>query len=208
MRYGRRFGRLIRNTPFILGLTGSIGMGKSAVAAMFRREGVPVFDADACVHELQGPGGRLVAAIEARFPGTTGPAGVDRRKLGLQVLGNKAELKALESIVHPAVARERRLFLQRHRSRRMVVLDIPLLFEKRGWKSVGAIAVVSAPLWKQRARVLARPGMTPAKFRSIRALQTPDHVKRARADVIIPTGGTKSATHRAVRRIVSCFTRR
>jgi dephospho-CoA kinase len=194
-----------RRRPFILGLTGSIGMGKSAVARMFEAEGVPVFDADACVHRLQGPGGRLVARIEKRFPGTTGPAGVDRARLGAIVLGNKAELAALEQIVHPAVAHERHLFLRRHAARPLVVLDIPLLFEKKGWKAVGAIAVVSAPAWVQRRRVLARPGMTPAKFRAIRHLQMPDHVKRARADFVIPTGHLKSRTREHVRAIVSCF---
>ncbi|MEY4269680.1 MAG: hypothetical protein RLZZ58_896 [Pseudomonadota bacterium] len=191
--------------PFILGLTGSIGMGKSAVAKMFEAEGVPVFDADACVHALQGPGGRLVAAIERRFPGTTGPGGVDRAKLGAIVLGNRAELAALEHIVHPAVARERHLFLRRHAARALVVLDIPLLFEKKGWKSVGAIAVVSAPPWVQRRRVLTRPGMSAAKYRAILRLQVPDHIKRARADFVIPTGHLKSRTREQVRAIVSCF---
>src|SRR3546814_10074446 len=114
----------------IYGLTGSIGMGKSAVAAMLRREGVPVFDADAEVHRLQGPGGALVPAIEERFPGTTGPDGVDREKLGAAVFGNKGELQALEQIVHPAVRNARDNFLRQHRARPMVVLDIPLLFEK------------------------------------------------------------------------------
>jgi dephospho-CoA kinase len=194
-----------KRRPFILGLTGSIGMGKSAVAKMFEAEGVPVFDADACVHRLQGPGGALVAAIERRFPGTTGPAGVDRAKLGPRVLGNRAELAALEHIVHPAVARERQRFLRRHAARALVVLDIPLLFEKRGWRSVGAIAVVSAPAWVQRRRVLARPGMSAAKFRAILRLQVPDHIKRARADFIIPTGHLKSGTREHVRAIVSCF---
>src|SRR3546814_8470087 len=114
----------------IYGLTGSIGMGKSAVAAMLRREGLPVFDADAEVHRLQGPGGALVPAIEERFPGTTGADGVNREKLGAAVFGNKGELQALEQIVHPAVRNARENFLRQHRARPMVVLDIPLLFEK------------------------------------------------------------------------------
>ena len=191
--------------PFILGLTGSIGMGKSTAAKMFIAEGIPVFDADAEVHRLQGPGGALVAAIEARFPGTTGPNGVDRQKLGAQVLGNTHELAALEAIVHPAVGRAQKRFLAKNRVRDVVVLDIPLLFEKGGWRRVGAIAVVSAPAWMQRKRVMRRPGMTGAKLRAIRHLQVPDRVKRARADFIIETGRPKSATHRQIRAIASCF---
>lgn len=191
--------------PFILGLTGSIGMGKSTAARMFEREGVPVFDADAEVHRLQGPGGVLVAAIEARFPGTTGPRGVDRQKLGAHVLGNSHELAALEAIVHPAVAKAQRKFLMRHRARDVVILDVPLLFEKGGWRKVGAIAVVSAPAWMQTKRVMRRPGMTRAKLKAIRRLQVPDRVKRARADFVIETGRPKSATHRQIRAIASCF---
>ena len=191
--------------PFILGLTGSIGMGKSTAAAMFEREGVPVFDADAEVHRLQGPKGALVAAIEERFPGTTGPSGVDRQKLGARVLGNTHELAALEAIVHPAVARAQKKFLMRHRARDVVILDIPLLFEKGGWRRVGAIAVVSAPAWMQTRRVMRRPGMTHAKLKAIRHLQVPDRVKRARADFVIETGRTKSETHRQIRAITSCF---
>ena len=191
--------------PFLIGLTGSIGMGKSTAAAMFEREGVPVFDADAEVHRLQGPGGALVAAIEARFPGTTGPTGVDRQKLGALVLGNTHELAALEAIIHPAVGRAQKRFLARHRARDIVVLDIPLLFEKGGWRKAGAIAVVSAPAWMQRKRVMRRPGMTAAKLKAIRRLQVPDRVKRARADFIIETGRPKSETHRQIRFIASCF---
>jgi dephospho-CoA kinase len=189
----------------ILGLTGSIGMGKSTVAAMFEREGVPVFDADAEVHRLQGPGGALVAAIEARFPGTTGPGGVDRRKLAAIVLGNTHELAALEAIVHPAVGRAQKRFLARNRARDVVILDIPLLFEKGGWRKVGAIAVVSAPAWMQTRRVMRRPDMTHAKLKAIRRLQVPDRVKRARADFIIETGRPKSVTRRQIRAISSCF---
>mgnify|MGYP002780100531 CR=1 FL=1 len=193
--------------PFILGLTGSIGMGKSTAAAMFRAEGVPVFDADAEVHRLQGPDGALVAAIEARFPGTAGPDGVDRAALGARVLANRAELAALEAIIHPAVGAAQQRFLARHRARPLVVLDIPLLFEKGGWRRVGAIVVVSAPLWVQRRRVLARRGMTPTKLRAIRQLQTPDRVKRARADYIINTGQPKAAMRAQIASIVSCFRR-
>lgn len=200
----RRPGSRLRR-PFIIGLTGSIGMGKSTAAAMFLAEGVPVFDADAEVHRLQAPGGALVSAIEARFPGTTGPQGVDRQKLGALVLGNAHELAALEAIVHPAVARAQKRFLMRHRARDVVVLDIPLLFEKGGWRRVGAIAVVSAPAWMQARRVMRRPGMNWAKLKAIRRLQVPDRVKRQRADFIIETGRPKSETRRQIRMIASCF---
>jgi dephospho-CoA kinase len=189
----------------IYGLTGSIGMGKSAVAAMLRREGVPLFDADAEVHRLQGPGGALLPAIEARFPGTTGPQGVDRAKLGAAVFGHPLELKALEAIVHPAVQRSRAVFLRRHRSRAFVVLDIPLLFEKHGERRLAGVIVVTAPAWKQRKRVLARPGMTVAKFRRILHLQTPDAEKKRRADYIIHTGTTFTRTRGQVRRLVACL---
>jgi dephospho-CoA kinase len=147
-----------------IGLTGSIGMGKSAVSSMFRQMGVPVFDADAEVHRLQGPGGALVDKIEARFPGTTGPKGVDRQKLGAAVLGKPHELRALEHIVHPAVYHARQRFLRQHRARPLVVLDIPLLFEKGGAKQVDVTVVVSAHGFLQRRRVLRRPGMTEAKL--------------------------------------------
>lgn len=204
MRFHNHLGARLRR-PFILGLTGSIGMGKSTAARMFEREGVPVFDADAEVHRLQGPGGALVAAIEARFPGTTGPHGVDRQKLGAHVLGNTRELAALEAIVHPAVAKAQHRFLMRHRARDVVILDIPLLFEKGGWRRVGAIAVVSAPVWMQTKRVMRRAGMTRAKLKAIRHLQVPDRVKRARADFVIETGRPKSYTRRQIRAIASCF---
>lgn len=180
-------------------------MGKSAVASMLQRQGVPVFDADAEVHRLQGPNGALLPAIEARFPGTTSRNGVDRAKLGAAVFGNPPELKALEAIVHPAVQKSRATFLRRNRARRVVVLDIPLLFETRAARKLDGVIVVSAPAWKQRARVLARPGMTPARFRNIRNLQTPDAEKRRRADVIIETGSTFFRTWAQVRRLVACL---
>jgi dephospho-CoA kinase len=190
----------------IIGLTGSIGMGKSAVSAMFRKAGVPVFDADAVVHQLQGPHGALLPAIEARFPGTTGLQGINRQKLGVAVFGRADELAALESIVHPAVARQRARWLRRYRSKPILVLDIPLLFEKKGWKSVDVTVVVSAPAWVQRKRVLARPGMTPAKFRHIVKLQMPDMQKRKRADIVINTGCQKQITNRQVRQVIACLT--
>jgi dephospho-CoA kinase len=190
-----------------LGLTGSIGMGKSTVAAMFADRGVPVFDADAVVHRLQGPDGRLVAAIEARFPGVTGPNGVDRAALGQQVLGDPAALAALESIVHPAVAGERAAFLAAHGEAPLVLLDIPLLFETGGEAQVDRIAVVSAPAAIQRARVLARPGMTPGRFEAILARQTPDAEKRARADIVIDTGGPLAETRARVDAVIACLSR-
>ena len=189
----------------VLGLTGSIGMGKSTVAKMFVDEGIPVFDADAAVHRLQGPDGALVREIEAHFPGTTGQAGVDRGALAEAVLGEGDKLRKLEALVHPAVARERSAFLALHRASPLVVLDIPLLFEKGGWKDVEKIAVVSAPSEVQRARVLARPGMSAEKFERILALQMPDAEKRARADFVIPTGGDFATTRAAVQSIIACL---
>jgi len=187
--------------PFILGLTGSIGMGKSAVAGMLRELGVPVFDADAAVHQLQGPGGALLGEIEAAFPGTTGPGGVDRPKLGAAVFGDAAKLRTLEQIVHPAVAAMRRQFMTEHAEAPLVVFDIPLLFEK-GAAGVDAVAVVSAPAEMQRERVLARPGMTREKFDSILRLQVPDAEKRARADYVIDTGTSLEETRAMVAQLV------
>jgi dephospho-CoA kinase len=188
-----------------LGLTGSIGMGKSTVAAMFATEGVPVFDADAAVHRLQGPAGALVAEIEAQFPGTTDAGGVNRAALAERVLGEPELLRRLEALVHPAVAREREGFLAEHALAPLVVLDIPLLFEAGGWNQVDRVAVVSAPPDVQRARVLARPGMTAEKLGRILARQLPDAEKRHRADFVIPTGGAVEETRQAVRRIVACL---
>ena len=188
--------------PTIIGLTGSIGMGKSTVAEMFERAGVPVFDADREVRRMQGPGGRLVAAIEAEFPGSTDETGVLRDKLGKLVFGDKAALARLEAIVHPAVAEERGVFLIEHAGQDMVVFDIPLLFEKGGSEAVDVVIVVSAPAEVQRERVLARPAMTPEKFAHILSLQVPDAEKRARADHIIDTGTTLSQTEQAVRTLI------
>jgi dephospho-CoA kinase len=190
----------------ILGLTGSIGMGKSTVARMFADEGVPIFDADAAVHRLQGPEGALVDRIEALFSGTTGPAGVNRGALAERVLGEPEALRRLEALVHPAVALEREAFLAERVAAPVVVLDIPLLFEAGGATQVDKIAVVSAPAEVQRERVLARPGMTPEKFERILSRQLPDEEKRARADFVIPTGGSLGETRRAVRRILACLT--
>ena len=189
----------------LLGLTGSIGMGKSTVARMFADEGVPVFDADAAVHRLQGPEGALVAEIEARFPGTTGPQGVDRTALAERVLAEREALQNLEALIHPAVAREREAFLRSYSGSPVVVLDIPLLFESGVAGKVDKIAVASAPAEVQRARVLSRPGMTVEKFERIVALQMPDSEKRSRADFIIPTGCPLEETRGSVRRILACL---
>jgi dephospho-CoA kinase len=191
--------------PLILGLTGSIGMGKSTVATMFADDAVPVFDADATVHRLQGPGGRVVAAIEAAFPGTTSDMGVDRAKLSAAVLGDDDAMRRLEGIVHPAVAEERAAFLAANADAPFVVFDIPLLFETGGDTHVDRIAVVSAAPEVQRARTLTRPGMTPAKFDAILARQMPDAEKRARADVIIATDVAIDQTREAVRRVIACM---
>lgn len=195
-----------RKRPFILGLTGSIGMGKSAVAAMLRGLGVPVFDADAAVHELQGPGGACILPIERAFPGTTGPQGVDRQKLGAAVFGNPEALRLLESIVHPEVAEMRRTFLADNADQPLIVFDIPLLFEKTTDHGLDAVVVVSAPAEMQRERVLARPGMTAEKFEQILKLQVPDAEKRARADHVIDTGVSLAETRHAVQRLVHAIT--
>ncbi|MCF8472075.1 MAG: dephospho-CoA kinase [Sphingomonadaceae bacterium] len=188
--------------PMIIGLTGSIGMGKSAVAAMFFDEGVPVFDADAVVHDLQKSGGALVPAIELAFPGTTGPEGVDRKALGAAVFGDRDRLALLESIIHPAVGERRKTFLESHQGTDMILFDIPLLFEKGGQAGVDTVVVVSAPAPAQRERVLARPNMTPDKFEHILALQMNDADKRARADHVIDTGKDIKETRADVRALV------
>lgn len=192
--------------PLILGLTGSIGMGKSTVAAMFRDEGIAVFDADAAVHALQGPDGVLVAPIEAAFPGTTGPGGVDRARLGARVLNDPAAMRRLEGIVHPAVGALRQDFLAANAGAPLVVLDVPLLFETGGAQLVDRVLVVSADPAVQRARVLARDGMTPEKFAAILGRQLPDAEKHARADHIIATDTTIAETRAAVRALIACLT--
>ncbi len=186
----------------ILGLTGSIGMGKSTAAAMFRQLGVPVFDADACVHRLQAAGGKALPKIERLFPGTTSATGLDRAKLGAAVFGQPLLLKKLEALMHPLVNSERVAWLARQRRLRqkLVVLDIPLLFEKGGARQCDFIAVVSAPRHVQAARVLARAGMTPEKFAAILTSQMPDAEKRRRADVVLPTGLGRRLTRDAIYR--------
>ena len=193
--------------PVILGLTGSIGMGKSTVAAMFADRGVPVFDADAAVHRLQGANGRLVSAIERLHPGTTGPEGVDRAKLSAAVLGNPDALRALEELIHPAVGEDRAGFLRHHADAPLVVFDVPLLFETGGDKHVDKTVVVSAAPEIQRKRVLARPGMSEAKFDAILARQLPDAEKRARAHFVIATDVPLLETRDAVDALIACLSR-
>jgi dephospho-CoA kinase len=191
----------------ILGLTGSIGMGKSTVAQMFRDLGVPVFDADATVHALQGPDGALLPAIEAAFPRTTNANGVDRPVLRDRIFDDPAARRRLEAIVHPAVATERQRFLESNAAAPLVVLDIPLLFETGGDARCDSVAVVSAAPEVQRARVLARPGMTESAFAAILATQTPDAEKRARAQHLIHTDTTLAATQAQVAALVACMGR-
>lgn len=188
--------------PTIIGLTGSIGMGKSTVADMFQRCDVPVFDADAEVRKMQGPDGELLAAIEDAFPGSTGDQGVDRDALGKLVFADKAKLAKLEAIVHPAVGQKRAQFLAENQNAPLILFDIPLLFERGGHEAVDVVVVVSAPADTQRERVLARPDMTAEKFDHILGLQTPDTEKRERADFVIDTGTTLEQTEAQVRDLV------
>lgn len=189
----------------ILGLTGSIGMGKSTAATMLRRLGVPVHDADATVHRLLGPGGAAVAAIAAAFPGVVEAGAVNRQELGRRVFGQPAELRRLEAILHPLVRQAETRFLKRQRRRgaRLVVLDIPLLFETGGQHRCDAVAVVTAPAFLQEQRVLRRPGMNAARLAAIRAQQMPDGEKRRRADFVLPTGAGKLPVLRRFKRIVT-----
>jgi len=189
---------------YVLGLTGSIGMGKSTVAAMFAHHGALVHDADAVVHRLYGPRGAAVPVVAALVPdaivGEGALARVDRARLGKAVLGDADALKALEAGVHPLVGAARDAFLRRacRRGVRLVVMDVPLLFETGGERRVDASCVVSAPDFVQARRVLARPGMTAEKLAQIRARQMPDAEKRRRADFVVPTGLSKAVTWRCV----------
>lgn len=196
---------------FVLGLTGLIGMGKSATAAIFRRLGVPVHDADACVHALYAPGGAATAAIGQAFPGSLAPdGGVDRAALGPMVLGHPERLSALEAIVHPLVRAAEERFLDGAEGARapLALLDIPLLFETGGEVRCDAVAVVSAPAPVQRARVLERPGMDEAKLDQILAKQMPDRDKRARAHFVVDTGRGFAAAEAQVQGILRALAAR
>ena len=188
-----------------LALTGSIGMGKSTVAAMFERAGIPVFDADAVVRSLQGPGGALVDRIGEWFPGTVKGGVLNREELSRVVLEDPAQLAELERIVHPAVQDARQAFVDKHGDAPALLFDIPLLFETEGETEFDKVIVVSSPPAVQRARVLARPGMTEARFESILARQMPVDEKRRRADFVIDTSGALSTTEAQVRDILACL---
>jgi dephospho-CoA kinase len=191
----------------VIGLTGSIGMGKSTVAKMFAEEGAAVFDSDAAVHLLYAQGGAAVAPVEAAFPGVTKGGGIDREALAARVVGDEVAIKRLEAIVHPLVGQAQASFLQANRNAgaRWVVLDIPLLFESARARAVDSIVVVSAPADVQRARVLARPGMTPEKFETILARQVSDAEKRARADFVIDTDTSLDQTRAQVRAVLDAL---
>jgi dephospho-CoA kinase len=190
----------------VLGLTGSIGMGKSTASLMFMEAGVPVHDSDETVHRLYS--GKAAPLIERRFPGIVSNGVVDREKLAKGVLGDPRALKELEAIVHPLVREDEKIFLEEQRGKGapLVVLDIPLLFEVGAEGRVDKVAVVSAPAEMQRERVLARPGMTEAKFEAILKKQVPDAEKRSRADYIIDSGRGMEPARLAVERIIEELT--
>jgi dephospho-CoA kinase len=191
----------------VLCLTGSVGMGKTTAARMLRRLGVPVHDADAEVHRLLGRGGAAVKPVEAAFPGVKSGKAIDRAALGKLVFADPAALKRLEGILHPLVRRAERRFLAeaRRERRKLVVLDIPLLYETKGERRCDGVIVVSAPRAIQRARVLARPGMTKERLAAIEARQMPDREKRRRADIVIETGLGKRHSLEALRRALARF---
>ncbi|HWO85660.1 MAG TPA: dephospho-CoA kinase [Stellaceae bacterium] len=195
----------------VLGLTGSIGMGKSTAAAMLRRLGVPLFDADLVVHRLLAPSGAAVSAVSAAFPGVeTEAGGIDRVLLGQRVFADPAALRRLEAILHPMVAAEEIRFLARSRARRvrLVVLDIPLLFETGAERRCDYVLVVSAPALVQRQRVMRRPGMTEIRLAAILRKQVPDHRKRQRADFVVSTGAGRGVTLRRLKAIVRLLRKR
>ena len=188
-----------------IALTGSIGMGKSTVAAMFAEAGVPVFDADAEVRRMQGYGGSLVETINERFPGTMVNGAVDRDLLSARVLNDRDELAALELIVHPAVAEARQRFIEDNYGAPALLFEIPLLFETHGEAAFDKVIVVSAPATVQRERVMTREGMTTEKLDQLLARQLPDAAKKERAEFLIHTGGTHEETREQVRTILACL---
>ena len=188
-----------------IGLTGSIGMGKSTTAQMFREAGVPVYDADAAVADLYVRGGAAVEPLEAAFPGVTRDGAVDREALRLRVLGDDAAMTRLNAVVHPLLGRDRLAFHAQAEASGadILVFDIPLLFETGGERNMDAVVVVTAPAEVQRVRVLAREGMTPERLDAILARQTPDAQKRERADFVIDTGQGLEAARAAVARVLA-----
>ena len=188
-----------------IALTGSIGMGKSTVAAMFAEAGIPVFDADAEVRRLQGYGGQLVEEIGRRFPGTVVDGAVNRERRAAYVLADRDRLAELETIVHPAVAEARERFIEQNYGAPALLFEIPLLFETRGENGFDKVIVVSAPAEIQNARVLQRPGMTADKLAQLLARQMPDAEKRERADFVIDTGGSIAQTREQVGAILACL---
>lgn len=189
----------------IVGLTGSIGMGKSTTSTMFQAEGVPVYDADAAVHALYAKGGAAVGPVEAAFPGVVTDGAIDRAKLSAHVVGQPEALKRLETIVHPLVGESRKVFFEAalEANAPLVILDIPLLFETGGERNVAAVIVVSAPEAIQRERVMARPDMTAEKLDAILARQLPDTEKRARADIVIDTSKGLDSAREQVRAAIA-----
>lgn len=191
----------------ILGLTGSIGMGKTTVASQLTQCGIPVCSADTIVHKLLAKGGAAVAPVAEIFPETLEDGAINRTRLGEIVFTDKAQMTRLEHIIHPLVVSEENNFLEQQRklSARMVVLDIPLLFETEAEKRCNAVIVVTAPAWIQKRRVLQRKGMTKEKFARILAQQMPDEQKRRRADFIIHTGMGKAYSLYQVKRLLRGF---
>lgn len=190
----------MKRSVFVIGLTGSIGMGKSTASAMLRQMGLPIFDADATVHRLMAKGGAAVQAVEEAFPGVVVDGAVNRPELGKRVFGDTAALRRLERILHPRVGEAERAFLAAVARRRMgyAVRDVPLLFETEGDKRCDATIVVSAPAHIQRARVLARPGMTEERLQQVLSKQMPDAQKRQRADYVVPSGLGRRVTREAL----------
>ncbi|MDE2227582.1 MAG: dephospho-CoA kinase [Alphaproteobacteria bacterium] len=191
----------------ILGLTGGIGMGKSTASALLTRLGVPIYDADRAVHALLAPGGAAVKAVARAFPAAKSGTGISRPKLGKLVFGKPTALRRLEAILHPLVRQQEKRFLRRMRARRarLVVLDIPLLYETGGENRCDAVAVVWAPAALQRDRVLRRPGMDAKRLRAILAQQMPDRAKRVRADFAVPSGLGRAVTRRALQRALAAL---
>jgi dephospho-CoA kinase len=191
--------------PLLIGLTGSIGMGKTETAKMFAQLGVPVYDSDAAVHRLYEPGGAAVSEIEKAFPGSVRDGRVDRALLSKKLAGDDAAFKRLEAIVHPLVAEDQRRFMEAARDAQMVVQDVPLLFETGGHRRMDAVVVVSAPPEVQRKRVIARPGMTEEKLDHILSRQIPDAEKRAKAHFVVETGNGLDHAFEQVKAIVAAL---